>query len=320
MALLVFPTTPANGDYYPTSPLPGQSQYKWDAPNQTWVLLGPATTIAVGCYGDSTNVASFCVDAQGRLTYAANIPLSGEFVALNNPIAYNSYVWPNTDGAAGTVLTTDGAGNLSWAVARPEAGLGLMYDGNYLKVTIPVGSAPPVVGSGQQEAVPGSMYWDSTLGQLFIYYDDGTTAQWVTTSLAPDVPDPGLGITLDGNNFKLSVPTQPAPPSTGNLSNQAVDGSLYYDSTIGQLFVRFNDGTSTQWVTTCPVTNVPGAGLGIGLQNNNFKSSIPSLSGPPPIGTGSNEAMVGSMYFDTTFGAFFYYYFDGFTYQWIQVV
>ena len=27
---------------------------------------------------------------------------------------FNSYVWPNADGAASTFLKTDGAGNLSW--------------------------------------------------------------------------------------------------------------------------------------------------------------------------------------------------------------
>lgn len=320
MALLNFPASPFNGEIYPVSPPIGQNQYTWEASTSTWRLIGPVATTSVGFFGSATSVGRFSVDLQGKVTYAEDIPLNTSFIALNNPAAYNSYIWPNADGAAGTVLTTDGAGNLSWEIARPDAGLGLVYDGNYLKVSLPINSTPPTVGSGQQQAVPGSVYWDSTLGQLFIYYDDGITAQWVTTSPTPEVPDPGLGITLDGSYFKLSVPTQSAPPTAGSLSNEAVDGSLYYDSTIGQLFVRFNDGTTTQWVTTCPVTDVPGAGLGIGLQNNNFKSSIPSLSGPPTVGTGSNEAMTGSVYFDTNYGSFFYYYFDGFTYQWVQVV
>jgi hypothetical protein len=251
MALLNFPASPYNGELYPVAPSVGQNQYIWEAPTSTWRLLGPVSGVAVGCYGSATSVGRFCVDLQGRVVFAEDVSLLDSFVALNNPAAYNSYVWPNTDGATGEVLTTDGAGNLTWVVARPDAGLGLMYDGNFLKVSLPIGSTPPTIGSGQQQAVPGSVYWDSTIGQLFIYYDDGTTAQWVTT---------------------------------------------------------------------CPVTDVPGAGLGVGLENNNFKTSIPSLSGPPTVGIGSNEAMVGSMYFDTNYGSFFYYYYDGFTYQWVQVV
>ena len=251
MALLNFPASPFNGELYPSIPLVGQNQYVWEAATSTWRLIGPATGVTVGCFGDSLNIPTFCVDAGGRVTTAANVPLTGTFVALNNPTAYNSYVWPNTDGATGTVLTTDGAGNLTWVAARPDAGLGLVFDGNYLKVSLPIDSSPPAVGGGQQQAVPGSVYWDSVIGQLFIYYDDGSTAQWVTT---------------------------------------------------------------------CPVTNVPGAGIGLSLQDDNFKLSVPSLPSPPNIGTGSNEAMVGSVYFDTTYGYFFYYYFDGFTYQWVQIV
>lgn len=41
--------------------------------------------------------------------------LDGRFVKLNNANAFNDYVWPNADGNASDVLTTDGNGNLSWA-------------------------------------------------------------------------------------------------------------------------------------------------------------------------------------------------------------
>jgi hypothetical protein len=37
------------------------------------------------------------------------------FVKTNNPLAYNSYVWPNSAGNPKQQLTTDGSGNLSWA-------------------------------------------------------------------------------------------------------------------------------------------------------------------------------------------------------------
>jgi hypothetical protein len=36
---------------------------------------------------------------------------------LNNPFAYDAYVWPNVGGAAGQQLTSDGLGNLSWTDA-----------------------------------------------------------------------------------------------------------------------------------------------------------------------------------------------------------
>jgi hypothetical protein len=76
VALLTFPPSPLNGDLFPISPLPGQSQYEWSSADSTWRLLGAATGVIVGTYGDASNVGQFTVDAQGRLTSAANVPIT----------------------------------------------------------------------------------------------------------------------------------------------------------------------------------------------------------------------------------------------------
>jgi len=76
MAVLVFPSSPTNGQLYPTNPAPGQTQYQWSAAEQTWKLLGIATAVVPGTYGDNSNVGQFTVDAQGRITFAQNLPIS----------------------------------------------------------------------------------------------------------------------------------------------------------------------------------------------------------------------------------------------------
>jgi len=76
MALLNFPVAPSNGQLYPTNPLVGQSQYQWSATEQTWRLLGTATAVIPGTYGDATNVGQFTVDATGRVTFAVNVPIT----------------------------------------------------------------------------------------------------------------------------------------------------------------------------------------------------------------------------------------------------
>ena len=76
MALLNFPANPSNGQKYPVSPAVGQTQYEWSATEQTWRLLGVATAVLPGTYGNATNVGQFTVDTQGRITSATNVPIT----------------------------------------------------------------------------------------------------------------------------------------------------------------------------------------------------------------------------------------------------
>lgn len=101
-------------------------------------------------------------------------------VKLNNTSAYNSYVWPSAAGAAGTLLSCGVGGALSWvSTFVSTAGLGTSISGNVIKVSIPTVSPAPAVGSAPAQAIDGSLYWDSSLGALFVRYNDGVTSQWV---------------------------------------------------------------------------------------------------------------------------------------------
>jgi len=72
-----------------------------------------------------------------------------------------------TPGVAGQVLTTGGASaNPSWAAA--SGGTGGVF----------IGDAPPVGPSA------GSLWWDSVTGQLFIYYSDANSSQWVAAAVS----------------------------------------------------------------------------------------------------------------------------------------
>ena len=76
MALLNFPSSPINGQKYPVAPTVGQNQYEYEATTQTWRLLGAATAVLPGTYGDASNVGQFTVDTQGRLTSAVDVPIT----------------------------------------------------------------------------------------------------------------------------------------------------------------------------------------------------------------------------------------------------
>jgi hypothetical protein len=71
----------------------------------------------------------------------------------------------------------------------------------------------------------GNLWWDSTVGDLKIYYNDGNSAQWV-----------------DANGGSSVVTISESAPAG------ALNGDLWWDSTYGILKVYYDDGTSSQWV------------------------------------------------------------------------
>ena len=73
MALLSFPVAPANNDLYPLVPVVGQNQYQWSSGDSTWKLVGVATGVGAGTYGDSTHVGQFTVNAAGQITFAQDV-------------------------------------------------------------------------------------------------------------------------------------------------------------------------------------------------------------------------------------------------------
>jgi hypothetical protein len=136
MAAISFPVAPVLGQKYPANPgTSGVTQYQWDGSKWNAVL----STISVG---------------------------------NANQDAFNSYIWPNTDGAVGRQLTTDGAGNLSWsattapgiqAIGLIEAidGVSTTYTLNELGTGIFYTPLPPsniVVFLGGVPQTPGTAY------------------------------------------------------------------------------------------------------------------------------------------------------------------
>ena len=166
MPLLSFPVSPVSGQLYPTSPLPGEPQYQWSAADNTWVLLGTATTVIPGCYGDGLTVPAFCVDAQGRLTSVINTPIPAVIPDLQTVttqgavttdtidvggLVASGLTYPVADGTANQVVTTDGAGALGWLTTAEV-------------VAVPGSSVAG--GAANQVAFGGG----------FLYFHDGT--QW----------------------------------------------------------------------------------------------------------------------------------------------
>ena len=168
------------------------------------------------------------ISTNGVLSLNGSDPTFNGFIKTNNNLAYNAYVWPGVDGAASTFLQTDGNGNLSWASAP-----------GFPVVT--------VSGTAPTPSDVGELWYDTVNTVLKVYQTSVTPAGWTITSQPS-----GLGLVVSGSSLKTSVPIQFGPPATGTLSSEAVDGSTYWDDNLGAMFIRYNDGTSTQWVQVIP--------------------------------------------------------------------
>jgi hypothetical protein len=250
VALLSFPSNPSNGQLYPINPVIGQNQYQWSSTEQIWKLLGPAIGVAPGCYGNSTNVATFCVDAQGRVTSVTNVPIAANTPNLQQVTTQGAVTtdtidvgglvaagltYPNVDGASGDYLTTDGTGNLGWVTpATPD--LQAVTDvGSTTTNTINVGAI-----------VAASLIYpivDGASGDYLIT-DGAGNLSWTAPSATPDLNAVTTAGNLTANSIEVGGLTAAGVsyPSSDGLANQVLST---------------NGAGSLGWVNTATVVAPP---------------------------------------------------------------
>ena len=213
MALLNFPPNPVSGQLFPAAPLFGQAQYQWSAADSTWRIVGVATGVGAGTYGNATNVGQFTVDATGRITSAVNVPIAASAPNLQQVtdtgavttstvdvggLIAAGLTYPTVDGSSGDYLTTDGAGGLNWLSFPAAPNLStVVAAGNVTANPIEVGGL----------VVAGIIYplADGTANQVMATNGDKDLG-WISTLKVVAAPsasaDPGnLGEVAIGTGF-----------------------------------------------------------------------------------------------------------------------
>ena len=120
-----------------------------------------------------------------------------------------------------------------------------------------VSDGPPV------GAAVNSLWWESDTGLLWLNFDDGSSTQWVLvgggSGLGETGPQGPVGPAgPQGVQGAEGTPGAPGAAGTTTVTVAdtpppgAVDGTMWWESGAGQLYVRYNDGTSTQWVIAAP--------------------------------------------------------------------
>jgi hypothetical protein len=122
---------------------------------------------------------------------------------------------------------------------------------------VSVGDTPPV------DSVQFPLWWDSTNLQLFVWYEDADSSQWVVANSTPggstgieEAPEDGLQYArqdamwteITGGGAGGGVFIGDIPPT------DPAQYPLWWDSTNLHLFIWYDDGTSAQWVDTTPAS------------------------------------------------------------------
>jgi hypothetical protein len=224
----------------------------WTAKGQLIVGTGAGTDTLLNVGADGTILIADSTAASG-LSY------TNKYVATLGPTS--AALMPAGSTAAQPALTAGQAGAMRYNsnTVAMEFWNGTAWEtvassgsNGFVEQTSATGSAlMPTGNSLQRDTAPAVGYTRFNTTNVNLEVWDGT--YWTPAS---PVATAGLGLNLSGLSsnrfFKLSTPIQFGPPAAGVLSTEAIDGSLYWDNTLGLMFVRYNDGSSTQWVQVIP--------------------------------------------------------------------
>ena len=154
-------------------------------------------------------------DPTSGLKYIYNTSIGGWETAIQPPviittdgnapdISIDGFLW--WDAQTRVLYVLRGG---TWAPVSSDGGSGGGGGGG---ASVTVSDTPP------QNAIQGDLWWDSVAGNLFIYYVDPDSNQWVIAS-------PNVGGGSDGNIF--TGPSAPSNPFEGQLWFNTLDNTIY---------------------------------------------------------------------------------------------
>jgi hypothetical protein len=117
----------------------------------------------------------------------------------------------------------------------------------------------------------GDLWFDPSVLKTFLYYQDGSSNQWVQTNPSGSGGSGGASVTASD--------TAPSSPSAGDL---------WYRSDTSALYVYYNDGDSSQWVGISGPAGATGAAGAAGAAATGY-GQVPIVYTEPPTAHALNN-------------------------------
>lgn len=135
-------------------------------------------------------------------------------------------------GGSGVYITTSGGSSLINIDVAGQGSTSVNYSGSRVTVSGQIFSSTAISGDPGSGYYPGSLWFDTNEGRLFVYAS-------------------GNGVASDGwyqTNSEAVAVKSDLPPSGTGLNAPPRDGSLWFNQLLGNLFVY--DATSSGWYET----------------------------------------------------------------------
>ena len=306
MAQLNFPDNPLDGQLYPNPCPTGVTQYRWEASTGIWRIVGVATGVTPGTYGDDITVGQFTVNVAGELTSAQNIPIRGATVTAPGIVQLND----TTFGISTTEALTaragkylqDQIGNLS--VCTVPDHVNVVAALNDLQAQTSQLQTDALIWCGYYNAEEGDISYVSIIGQRLGY------------QVGQELPLPGPK--NGGDFFVVSKAGNPYVAGDYNAPNTYVEQGNWIISETA----RWSEMVVVGEVQAKDVTYVPAAPL----TATNVQNAITQITqlfrtgigGATVSSTRPNNPYPGQLWWDNDDGLFYVFYTDVNGSQWVE--